>query len=308
MSATAYPGNLQADVIAALHRVGIEVAEPTRLRMDGVICRFGTSQHDRRRNGWAVIFTDGARPVVTGGNWATGKNETVVLGGSETLDAAERERQRISIEQARASRAAEIRKNHADAAQNANRQWNDATPASGYHPYLMSKGIDAAGVRDRSGSLIVPLRDDAGKIHNLQSIRSDGQKRFLSGGRVSGLYASIGRVGDHILIAEGWATGKTLHGTTGLPVVVAFSASNLYNVAKVIRAKYPMARITVCADNDVKPDGSNPGVKAATAAAAAIGGYLAIPPTPGDFNDYHAAHCGNPELTKVIASATNDQL
>ena len=58
----------------------------------------------------------------------------------------------------------------------------------------------------------------------------------------------------------------------------------------------------MCADNDDKPDGSNPGVKAAKAAAAAIGGYLAIPPTPGDFNDYHAANRGSPEIIEVLAS------
>jgi putative DNA primase/helicase len=302
--------NFQADVVAALRHVGIEVAEPDQLRTDGVLCRFSTNDSDRRlrrRNGWAVVFTDGARPVITAGDWAKGITETMVLGSSGNPSAAERERQRISIEQARASRAAEARHKHASAALVANAQWNDATPASELHPYLMEKGIDPVGVRDRSGFLLVPLRDDTGRIHNLQRIRADGQKRFLLGGRVAELYASIGRVGDHILICEGWATGKTLHAATGLPVVIAFSAGNLYNVAKVIRAKYPTARITVCADNDIKPDGSNPGLKAATAAAAAIGGYLAIPPIPGDFNDYHAARSGNPELTEVIASATNDK-
>lgn len=306
-----YQGNLQVDVVAALHSVGVNVAEPAQLRMDGVLCRFSTNKHDRqmrRRNGWAVVFTDGVRPVVTGGDWSKGINETILLGdGSSTLDAAERERQRISIEQAKASRAAEIRKRHLSAAWKANAQWNDARPASEHHPYIMSKGIDSAGLRDYLGSLIVPLRDKEGKIHNLQRIRADGQKRYLAGGRVAGLYASIGRVGDHLLICEGWATGKTLHAATGLPVAVAFSAGNLFNAAKVIRDKYPSARITVCADNDIKPDGTNPGVKAAKAAAAAVGGYLAIPPTPGDFNDYHAAHSGNSEITEVLASGRNDK-
>jgi putative DNA primase/helicase len=293
------------EVLAALHRVGINVAEPERLRMDGVLCRFSTNNSDRclrRRNGWAVVFTDGARPVVTGGDWAKGITETMLLGDGELPNPAERERQRISIEQAKASRAAETRARHASAAREANAQWDAALPASEHHPYLMKKGIDSAGLRDRCGFLLVPLRDGTGKIHNVQRIRADGQKRFLSGGRVAELYASIGCVGDHLLICEGFATGKTLHATTGLPVAVAFSAGNLFNVAKVIRAKYPTARITVCADNDDKPDGSNPGVKAAKAAAAAIGGYLAIPPTPGDFNDYHAANRGSPEIIEVLAS------
>jgi len=295
--------SLQLDVLSALRRAGIDVAEPAELRMDGVLCRFSTNDQDRhrhRRNGWAVVFTDGARPVVTGGDWAKGITETMLLGDGELPNPAERERQRISIEQARASRAAETRARHASAAREANVQWDAALPASEHHPYLMKKGIDSMGLRDRLGFLLVPLRDGAGKIHNVQRIRADGQKRFLSGGRVSELYASIGRVGSHLLICEGWATGKTLHATAGLPVAVAFSAGNLFNVAKVIRAKYPTARISVCADNDVKPDGSNPGVKAAT--AAGIGGYLAIPPTPGDWNDYYAANRGFLEITEVLAS------
>jgi putative DNA primase/helicase len=305
-----YHGNLRADVVDALRSVGIDVAEPDQLRMDGVICRFSTNSNGsryRRRNGWAVVFTDGARPVVTGGDWVKGITETVLLGSGGALSAAERERQRIAIESAMAARAVELRARHAATAQEANTQWNAARPASECHPYLMQKGIDSVGVRDWFGSLLVPLRDDAGKIHNVQRIRADGQKRFLRGGLVSRLYASIGRVGDHLLICEGWATGKTLHAETGLPVAVAFSAGNLFNVAKVIRNKYPSARITVCADNDTKPDGSNPGLKAATAAATAVGGDLAIPPTPGDFNDYHAAHSGNPEFTEALVCERIDK-
>jgi putative DNA primase/helicase len=306
----AYQGNWHADVLSALHRAGVEVAEPAQIRMDGVLCRFSTSGNDRirrRRNGWAVVFTDGARPVVTCGDWAKGVTETIVLGGGGPLSPAERERQRISIDHAKAARAAELRSRQANAAREANRQWNDARPASAHHPYLMRKGIDTAGLRDRLGFLLVPLRDEAGKIHNVQRIRADGQKRFLKGGRVSDLYASIGHVGDHLLICEGWATGRTLHTVTGLPVAVAFSAGNLFNVAKIIRTKYPSARMTVCADNDIKPDGNKPGVKAATAAAAAVGGYLAIPPIPGDFNDYCAAQSGYSEITEVFASDANDK-
>jgi putative DNA primase/helicase len=304
-----YHGNLRADVVDALRSVGVDVAEPDRLRMDGVICRFNTrnNHNTRSRNGWAVIFTEGARPVVVGGDWSKGVADTVTLGGGGKLSAAEREKQRIAIEAARAAGAAERRGRHAFAAREANAQWNAATPASEHHPYLVRKGIGAAGVRDRLGFLLVPMRDDTGKLHNVQRIRADGQKRFLRGGLVSGLYASIGSAGDHLLICEGFATGATLHAATGLPVAVAFSAGNLFNVAKVIRNKYPSARITVCADNDTKPDGSNPGVKAATAAAAAVGGFLASPPTPGDFNDYYAAHSGNPEITEALVSERIDK-
>jgi len=298
----------QRDFVAAMAREGVHVAEVDRLRMDGVLCRFSTSDRDRyrrQRNGWAVIFTDGPRPVVTFGDWSQGISQTVVVGGEIDLSAAERERQRIALEQARTARQAELRARHASAAREAERLWSTASAACEFHPYLMRKTIDAHGLRERGGFLLVPLRNDRGDLMNVQKIRADGQKRFLRGGRVAGLYASIGVVGDHLLLCEGWATAKSLHRATGLPVAVAFSSGNLLAVAEVLRRKYPASRITVCADNDFKPDGSNPGVKAATAAAMAVGGHLAIPPSNGDFNDFYAAGPGNTAMIEVFTSESS---
>ena len=296
---------IQSSVVAAMQRSGIQIAEPDRLRLDGVLCRFSTGDLDRRRgrrNGWAVVFVDGTRPVATFGDWSKGVAETVLIGGDSPLTPSERERQRIAVEQAKASRAAEVRKRQTDAAREANRQWDAAHQASDHHPYLERKSIDAKGLRERSGALLVPLRDSKGKIHNVQRIRADGDKRFLRGGRVSGLYASIGAITNHVLICEGWATGKTLHAHTGLPVAVAFSAGNLLAVAQTLRSKYPSVRITVCADNDAKPDGTNPGIQAATAAASSVSGFLAIPPRTGDFNDLYAARSGNFEIFEASNS------
>jgi putative DNA primase/helicase len=291
--------DVHGSVISAVRSAGIGIVEPDRVRLDGVLFRFSTDdkgRHNRKRNGWGVVFTDGPRPVGAFGDWSSGLKERLVLGDGGSLTLAERERLRIAIEQAKADRAAELHARNADAAIQAEQQWCHASPASNLYPYLMRKGIDATGLRERSGFLLVPLRDGEGKLWNLQRIRADGQKRFLRGGRVSGLYASIGIAGAHLLICEGWATGKSLHAATGLPVAVAFSAGNLRQVARVMRSKYTSARITVCADNDVKEDGCNPGVEAATDAARAIGAHLAIPPISGDFNDYLAAHSGASEL------------
>ncbi|WEN13863.1 toprim domain-containing protein [Rhodanobacter sp. AS-Z3] len=289
--------DLKSDVIAAMARVGVNIAEPDQLRMTGVLCRFATSdndRHGRKRNGWAVIFADGERPVVTAGDWAKNISEKILLGGTDAANPAERERQRIAIEQAKAARSAEIRKRQADAMQCANSQWNAAEPASEFHPYLMKKQIKATGLRESRGKILVPMRDSTGHIRNLQRIRADGQKRFLPGGRTPGLYASFGCMVDHVLIAEGYATAATLYEKTGLATVAAFSAGNLLAVAQIMRKKFPSARITMAADNDEgRPDGRNVGVMAATAAAAAVGGYLLIPPVAGDWNDFFTAKRGS---------------
>lgn len=298
--------SLDLTVVAAeMSKAGVIVAEPDQLRTDGVLCRFSTNAHDkyrRRRDGWAVIFADGPRPVVAFGDWSRGISESIVIGGGTRLSPAERERQRIAVEQSKATRAYELRRRHAFAAVDAVRMWSQAGEASADHPYLARKGVDAKGVRDYRGAILVPMHDSKGSILNLQRIRADGQKRFLRGGRVSGLYASIGTAGEHILLCEGWATGKSLNAVTALPVAVAFSSGNLYSVAVELRRKYPSVKITVCADNDAKPDGSNPGVKAATAAAMAVAGHLAIPPTIGDFNDFIAANGGLDNPIEVLPS------
>ncbi|WP_210756854.1 hypothetical protein [Caldichromatium japonicum] len=48
----------------------------------------------------------------------------------------------------------------------------------------------------------MPMRDGA-ELHSLQFIDAKGEKRFLSGGRVSGCYFSIGQPDGTLCIAEG---------------------------------------------------------------------------------------------------------
>jgi len=287
-------------VLDALHAEGLEPMDPSALRLDGVLQRFDcTGDRRGKRNAWCVVFGDGPRPVLVFGHWARGIHATKALGSSAPLSPAEREKQRNAIAHASAAREAQKQRAHMRARHQATQIWLHAKPASPLHPYLTRKGIPATGCRESGGRLLVPLRDQQGNVWNVQKIRADGQKRFLLGGRVQGLYASIGGpVGDHLLICEGWATGQSLHAATGLPVAVAFSAGNLMAIAKTMRAKYRRVRITVAADNDVKPDGTNPGLDAARAAAAAVNGYLAVPPIPCDFNDY-AAHGGSAPIEEA---------
>ena len=115
----------------------------------------------------------------------------------------------------------------------------------------------------------------------MQSITGDGEKRFMRGARKRGLYHAIGpQVAGVLCIAEGFATGASIHEATGHPVAVAFDCGNLLPVARTLRGKYPQARILICADNDTATaarTGRNPGIEAATEAAQAVGGVVAPP-------------------------------
>lgn len=307
--ALANASTLAADVAAEMTRAGMAPNDWRDLRTDGSICRFDCDgDRQGKRNAWAVIHADGVRPVAVFGHWARGIHETVVLGKAGPMTASERSRAVLAIEQARQARDSEMRHRQASARREANALWSGSLPANAAHPYLVAKGIRPDGLRSHGGVLLVPIRDESGSLWNVQKIQPNGCKRFLRGGKVSGCYSTIGTVGDHLLVCEGWATGRTLHDCTMLPVAVAFSAGNLGNVAQIMRRKYPAAKIGLCADNDVKPDGSNPGVTAARAAAQTVGGLLAIPPTAGDFNDlHHAEQFGATAICEAITHDHNDR-
>lgn len=154
-------------------------------------------------------------------------------------------------------------------------------PAIADHGYLKHKHIQPHGANIYHGSLsiggmacnnalMIPMKLN-GKISSLQFINRDGEKRFLPDGEKG--YYLIGKIAPDAptCIAEGFATGASIHEATGHAVVVAFDAGNLRKTAALLRAKYPDARIVVCADDD------EAGRRGATEAAQAVGGFVAMP-------------------------------
>jgi putative DNA primase/helicase len=268
----------------------------------GKLIRFATSDKRGDESGWCKLFDDGEGGVF--GCWRQGISETWQTRKPWTPE--ERSAFQNKVKHAReeaakieAERRAECRKRSAEI-------W-DKTRAVADHPYLKAKAIKAYGVKQYKDSLIVPVRDSAGTLHGLQFIAPDGGKKFKSGTAVAGCYHGIGRPNGKILLAEGYATGATLHEITGHAVAVAFSAGNLLSVAEALRAKYSGLEIIVAADDDHATDG-NPGLTEATIAARAINGLLAIPVFPDtrgekdtDFNDL--AKLTGPKAVKACVEA-----
>lgn len=178
-------------------------------------------------------------------------------------------------------------------------------------PYLIKKHLnDSHGARvtswtrlyqDASGkhqkleienTLIIPMYNEVGKLRNVQAIFAaevpelGRNKDFLPGGELTGLFWWVGNEKTNpVLVAEGFATAVTLHEETGYRAYIAFSANNLLAVGQIIRKHLPDVKIIFAADNDEKTPG-NPGLAKATEAAAAVDGFVAVPPVAGDFNDY----------------------
>jgi putative DNA primase/helicase len=243
---------------------------------DGRIHRFRV-EGDKAgsRNGWCVLY---AAPIGHGsfGSWRTGESHTWRAEAERTMTPSELAEQRRQFEAMRRQRVEEEAHIREEARGKAARLWDMTKPAEAGHPYLVRKGVKAWGIRQLRDSLVIPARDAHGLLHTLQFIGSDGNKRFLTGGRIRACYCAIGRPVDTLLLAEGYATAATLYEATGHATACAFNAGNLAPVARALRAKFPSLRIIVCADNDTHTPG-NPGLTNAWEAARAVHGWVACP-------------------------------
>ncbi len=271
-----------------------------RIKADGVLHRCGTADKPSGADGAYKAFLD-APASLWWKNWRTGEEGSWCGVSGKDMTAAEREALKARIAEAKEAAAKEQAERWGKAAELAGRLREAAPAATDAHPYLIRKEVPALGLRlDDKGRLMIPVLDASGKLQSLQFIAGDGSKRFLSGGRTAGGYFPIpardGSKDGPLLIAEGYATGASLHLSTGYAVLVAFNAGNLLAVARMARKQCPDREIILCADNDVetrKPDGTpwNPGEEAAAKAAASIGGKLAVCPAidggKADFNDLH---------------------
>ena len=229
---------------------------------------------------------------------------------------AECDRQRQAREAAERQRQEAA---HAKAAGAARALWDAASDTGAAdHGYVRRKGVQPYGVRvGADGWLLVPLRDGAGTLWNVQRIApekpADGapDKLFQRGGRKSGLWCMLGNApgAAALIVCEGWATGASLHEATGLPVAVAFDAGNLGKVARALPALFPRARIVIAGDDDADTHartGQNPGRSKAAAAARAVRGLAVfpdpLPPGGSDFNDLHQ-HAGLDAVRACIDAA-----
>jgi len=298
-----------SSIIAAFRRAMLSAGVETddAIEPDGILHRVHIEGHrkgtkngsyilhaDRNPAGW---FHDHVTKVT--GTWTA-------HGGQWLMDEATRRQ----IEAAKEQRRIEQEQRHIQKQGEAVRLWQSAQPCES-HPYLDRKRVKAHGLRvatwrkwlpDGSGwrkleipnTLLVPLIGGDNRLWNLQGIFTErhaelGRDKDFLPGRKSGLFCAIGEPTTTIMVAEGYATGATVHAMTGKQTFIAFDCGNLKAVALIVRQAHPDATIILCADNDRHTPG-NPGVTKAREAALAVGGKLSIPEFPegavgSDWND-----------------------
>ncbi len=203
---------------------------------------------------------------------------------------------RARIEADHKARAIDRERGYSDAKVRGEQILSRATSNAVRTAYIARKGIQPHGVKvNEHGLLAVPVFSaTTGQLQTVQFIDRDGNKKMLTGGRVTGGCFPFSDVPNfwanaekRIGVCEGWASGATL--AESLPTTAmfaAFSAGNLSSVALALRARFISAQITIYGDHDE----SGVGQKYAVDAAVNVNGYVAIPPTPGaDWNDYARA-------------------
>lgn len=161
--------------------------------------------------------------------------------------------------------------------------------------------------------IAVPLCDVNGKIWSVQKIYSDGHKMFMPGGRKKGCFFKIGDLHSEIVfICEGFATAVAIHESTKMSVVVAFDAGNLVSACLELKAKFPLVRFVVAADND-QFNKENAGLKAAQNCKVKAGFEFVYPEfsnglkdkRPTDFNDLFILS-GSDEVKRQCLGASSD--
>lgn len=273
--------NAIAEFTAAMQRAGLN---PGQVIGDGCLHRCAASDDKgRKQSGWYVLHLDGIAAGVFG-DWRTGQQHTwAAKENKAALSPEEVRKLDQAVKAAQCQREEERAQTRKAAQRKAAMLWRQGKPASPAHPYLCRKQVQAHGLRQYQGILLVPMRDEHGELWNVQTIDSERTKRFQRGAATRGLYLPIGKPADGVLcIAEGYATAASIYEATGYATACAFNCGNLHAVALAMRRKFPTARIVLCADNDAataQKIGKNPGIEAATRAAQAVGGYVVTPET-----------------------------
>jgi putative DNA primase/helicase len=259
---------------------------PPAIITPGMLHRFpGKGKGKDNKAGWYVLFDDLKGGVF--GDYSTGLYTKWKAEGWEKLSFEEQEAFYQRCESERRQRDIEQQQRHKETAMKAKEILNAATGDVNTHPYAAFKRV-FLGLRVKRGAwpqcgwhdaLLVPLYDRDQKLWTIEAINTEGDKNFLKGGRKKGCFYPFGTISgaDRVLIGEGLATVAAVYAATSTPAVAAMGAGSLLYVALAIRELAPRAQIILLADNDIKSDGSNIGVKAATEAAKAVSGIVAIP-------------------------------
>ena len=213
-----------------------ELSDPGEIIADGEWRQFQTpgdlvSEKQGRKAGTVMLSSDS----LTGAFGSRRPGEFPITSITFDLPAS----QRPTPEQTAANEDAAQKKKQdgeQEAADRAGKVWAACSPVPADNPYFSARGVaEVAGVAadvcriHAGGTLIVAMKDGAGRLANIERIKPDGSKAALAGGRTTGMGVWIPcrpTTGDWYA-TEGVAKALAVNQATGLPALCCFSANNL---------------------------------------------------------------------------------
>jgi len=301
-----FKGLLQGNILDVARGFGLDVEH---INQDGVLHRVKTFTQPKKRNGWYICDPLGGFLVI--GDWQSGLKKVWSLNECKEKYQHQLSIDKEALKHKKAKEKQEIKKKRDQqiSAENSAKLYYSSNKVLS-HPYLKAKQINGIdGLRVNRGSLLVPMFDISeigSNVINVQSIHSNGTKRFMKGGRVQGACFPIGKQKkgiNTVYIAEGFATAATVHLITHDLVLAAMNAGNLKAVALSARKRWPRAKIIIAGDDDWNTQMKtriNVGIDKAKEAAISVGGFTCFPPFTDeqrkakltDWNDYLLANSG----------------
>ena len=184
------------------------------------------------------------------------------------------------------------------------KQWQASSSVVDNHAYVIRKNILYTSPLRLIGHRVgYALQSIEHKICGLQFINEQGEKRLY--GEKKGAFAVLGKLdsADILYLCEGYATGNAIYHLAlqknPYAVIVGVDAGNMVLVAKLLKQKYPLKKLIICADNDAETlakGKGNPGL--IQAYEAAIQNYCEIKIPSAEFgSDWCDFWQGNSEKT-----------
>lgn len=244
------------------------------------------------KDGFYVAYTDG-HPA---GAIINNKTQVSIKWKSKGYTLSDEQKAAMQAEAAQKLqvRESELLKTHERVAEKVSSSMADLVPIVDPTPYLVSKGIQPTpGVlTDKSfKQTVIPAMDATGKVWTAQYIQKDGTKRFAKDGRKEGCFHPLGGLeaiaaAPVLVVAEGYATARSLAAVLEFGTVAAFDSGNLGAVVQALHEKFPEKPVIVAGDDDAHllfTLGNNVGRAKAQEAAKSVGGKAIFPTfAPGE--------------------------
>ena len=197
-----------ADLLTAIENSGL--TPPPKIVANGKFQRFSTNGKLGDTGGWYVAFSH-PEPHAAFGCWRSNIKVLWSSSDAEKMSSEDRKKLQKQLREANKIHQQMQADQQAEARKQALTRWNNAcTIGPESHPYLLQKEVREYGLKVEDDKLLIPITDSVGTIQSLQIISPNGEKRFLSGGKVKAGFHKIGSLTSPVIVCEGYATAATL--------------------------------------------------------------------------------------------------